>query len=130
MKFIVGAIIVIGLTVGGWRLFDYWQGFKEKEPVAAAPEMTPSQLKGMVPQLEAILVEAQKRGASGLRDFLITYGHTIKDPRLAWIELDYVVLVARTDLGEARRVFAKVKQRTLKGSPIRDRVRQLEKAFE
>ena len=54
----------------------------------------------------------------------------VQDPRKAWIELDYCVLVSREDLSEARRVFAEVKKRTPPSSPVWPRVKDLEKVYE
>ncbi len=58
------------------------------------------------------------------------YRKVAKDPRLAWIELDYVQLVAPKNPGEAKRVFADVKQRTPPESPVYKRVKELEKTYE
>ena len=131
MKFIVGAIIVIGLAVGGWNLYVYWGNFKEKDAAATTPvQVDTSDLRGMPASLESALDAAKKRGAVGLHDFLATYGKTIADPKLASIELDYVVLVAQSSPGEARVTFAKVKKRTPANSPVYKRVKQLEKTYE
>jgi hypothetical protein len=77
-----------------------------------------------------LLEIARNRGATGLRDFLARYGKNIDDPRRAWIELDYVVLLAQSSPGEARREFAKVKSRIQSDSPVYNRVKQLEKTYE
>ncbi|MGP8198984.1 MAG: hypothetical protein ACLQU4_05710 [Limisphaerales bacterium] len=133
MRFLVGLVIVIGLSLGAYQLYEYWGNFKEKEPTAAAPvqpEVSGDELPGMVPRLQPVLDAARKRGALGLRDFLAMYGNTINDPRRAWIELDYVVLLAQSSPGEARREFAKVKSRVPPGSPVYNRVKQLEKTYE
>ena len=133
MKFLVGLIIVVGLAIGAWQLYEYWGQFKEKEPVAAAPappDVSGDQLPGMLPKLQPVLEIAQRRGAAGLHDFLTMYGNTINDPRRAWIELDYVVLLAQSSPGEARQEFAKVKSRVQPGSPVYNRVKQLEKTYE
>jgi len=131
MKFVIAAVIIIGLSIGGWNLYVYWGNFKEKEaPAQTVMEIPATQLHGMPPKLEPILVESQRQGASGLHNFLTTYGKMMADPRLASIELDYVVLVAHSDPAEARKVFAKVKQRIGNSSPVRNRVQQLEKTFE
>lgn len=58
------------------------------------------------------------------------YRRTVADPRLASIELDYVVLVAREDIAEARKVFAQVKQRTPPASLVYPRIKQLEKTYD
>jgi len=78
----------------------------------------------------ASLQAAKKQGASGLRTWLKSYGQMVQDPRKAWIELDYCVMVSREDLPEARRVFAEVKARTSPASPVWPRVKDLEKTYE
>ena len=133
MKFLVGLVIIVGLALGAYQLHEYWGQFKEKEPEAAAPaqpDISGQQLPGMPPRLQPILEVSQRRGAVGLHDFLATYGNTISDPRRAWIELDYLVLLAQSSPGEARRQFAKVKSRVQPGSPVYNRVKQLEKTYE
>jgi hypothetical protein len=133
MKFLVGLIIIVGLSLGAYQLYEYWGKFKEPEAVTAtpaAPQISGQELPGLVPRLEPILETAQRRGAPGLHDFLNTYGNTVSDPRRAWIELDYVVLVAQNNPAEARRVFAKVKSRVSANSPVYPRVQQLEKTYE
>jgi hypothetical protein len=65
-----------------------------------------------------------------LRNWLKAYDRQIKDPRKAWIELDYCVLVAREDPAEARRVFASVKDRMPASSPVWPRIKQLEKTYQ
>jgi hypothetical protein len=134
MRFLVGLIIVIGLALGAWQLHEYWGNFKEKEPApAAAPppaDVSGDQLPGLPPKLQPLLEIARNRGATGLRDFLARYGKNIDDPRRAWIELDYVVLLAQSSPGEARREFAKVKSRIQSDSPVYNRVKQLEKTYE
>ena len=132
MRFLVGLIIVVGLSLGAWQIYQYWGNFREKKPAAAVapPEVSGDQLPGMLPRLQPVLDAARKRGAPGLHDFLTMYGNTISDPRRAWIELDYVVLLAQSSPGEARREFAKVKSRVPPDSPVYNRVKQLEKTYE
>ena len=132
MRFLVGLIIVVGLSLGAWQIYHYWENFREKKAaaVAAPPEVKGDQLPGMLPRLQPVLDAARKRGAPGLHDFLTLYGNTINDPRRAWIELDYVVLLAQNSPGEARREFAKIKSRVPPDSPVYNRVRQLEKTYE
>ncbi len=101
-----------------------------RRPAPVTPQVSGDQLPGLPPKLEPLLDIARKRGAPGLRDFLATHGKAIDDPRRAWIELDYVVLLAQSSPGEARRVFATVKSRVEPGSPVYNRVKQLEKTYE
>jgi hypothetical protein len=132
-RFVLGAIVVIGLSIGGWQLYQYWGKFKDKEPevaAAVAPEVSGDQLPGMAPKLQPILDAARQRGATGLHDFLMMYGNTISDPRRAWIELDYVVLLAQSSPGQARQEFAKVKSRVPSSSPVYNRVKQLENTYD
>jgi len=133
-KLIVIFIIAVCLF-GGWQLFVYWDKVSHEEEVAkkqaAAGEVTAgNQLGGLTSPLEHTLEAAQKQGATGLRNWLKTYGNVVKDPRKAWIELDYCVAVAREDPSEAKRVFADVKRRTPESSPIYHRIKQLGSTFD
>lgn len=130
MKFLIAVVAIALAAFVGWKLYEQWQTSSEQQEAAAVQQVVPaSQLPGMESSLEGILDQAMKRGPDGLRDFLGRYGKTIKDPRLASIELDYVVLVARENIVEARRVFSRVKQRTPSSSPIYPRVKQLEQTY-
>ena len=134
MKAVIAILIIAGAAFGGWQIYSYWVEVrgKEKEQAqsSAAQYVSGDQLPGMPQSLEATLQVSQQQGAIGLKRFLGQYRKTIADPRLAWIELDYVVLVARENPAEAKKVFAKVKQRTLPSSPVYQRVKQLEKTYE
>lgn len=133
MKILIIIALVGILALGGWQVFETWQGLKEKEKPRPTEETRPAAtvpIEGLPPILEISLQAAQRRGAAGLRDWLRAYGKTVRDPRLASIELDYVVLVAREDIGEARRVFAQVKARTPPSSPNFSRVKQLQNIYQ
>ena len=135
MKYVIGLIIIGGLALGGWNLYEYWGKFKDKNSgetaaAPAQPQVSGEQLPGLPPRLQPVLDEARQRGATGLHDFLTMYGNTVSDPRRAWIELDYVVLLAQSSPGAARQEFAKVKTRVSPGSPVYTRVKQLEKTYE
>jgi hypothetical protein len=112
----------------------YEQANKEErsgQPAARQPAVAdPTVLSGMPPSLENALQAAQKQGAEGLGNFLRQYAHVIRDPRLAAIELDYVVLLSLKDPVEARRIFQAVQQRTLPSSPVYERVKKLEKNYQ
>lgn len=135
MKALIAILIIAGAAFGGWKIYSYWVDVRGKEKAKAQaietqPAITGAELPGLPSGLEGQLQAAQQRGASGLRQFLVRYGKTMSDPRLAWIELDFVVLVARENPAEAKKVFARVKQRTLPASPVYSRVKQLEKTYE
>lgn len=138
IKFLLGILILVGLGYGGYQLWNYWGTFSHSDnnssstqaSTSAAADVNDSSLPGMPPKLEPYLTNARARGAQGLHDFLLTYGRTISDPRLANIQLDYVVLVAHDDTAEARKIFAQVKSRTSPTSPVYPRVKLLEKTYE
>lgn len=133
-KLIAAAIVIVCLYVG-WELFLYWDKVKNEQEVeekqaAAAANIIPESLPGLPQPLEQGLQAAQKLGAEGLGNFLKVYGQSIQDPRKAWIELDYCLLLSRENPAEARRIFATVKARTPKTSPVWPRIQKLEKTYE
>lgn len=133
-KLIAAAIVIVCLYVG-WELFLYWDKVKneqetEEKQAAAAANIIPETLPGLPQPLEQGLQAAQKQGAEGLGNFLKVYGQSIQDPRKAWIELDYCLLLSRENPAEARRIFAAVKARTPKTSPVWPRIQKLEKTYE
>ena|SRR5213593_2661238 len=135
MKALIAILIIVAAIFGGWKLLDYWDKVsteREAKQQAANTPMDPTRLPGLPYQLEAPLQEATKKGAAGLKEWLEKVKHSpqVKDPRLAWIELDYVVLISRDNPAEAKRVFAEVKQRTPPESPVYPRIKLLEKTME
>ena len=135
MKPLIAIAIIVAACMGGWEIYSYWLDVKEKEKEkykteVVHPQVVATQLPGMAAQLEPILEAAQRQGAVGLRNFLGQYGKTIADPRLASIELDYVVLVANDNPAEARKTFARIKQRIARESPVYPRIKQLEKTYQ
>ncbi|MEO7298848.1 MAG: hypothetical protein ABI042_09760 [Verrucomicrobiota bacterium] len=133
MKALIAILIIVGAAYGGWQIYSYWTQVDAKDKAKteeAPPPISGNQLPGMSPKLDSALEAAMRKGATGLKQFLLQYGQTIRDPRLASIELDYVVLVARGNPAEAKKVFARVKQRTTATSPVYERVKQLEKTYE
>jgi len=134
MTKLIGLVIILLVLWGGWELFFYWERVKNEEDTqkkqAAAAAGMGERLPGMPYQLEPSLSAAQGKGAAGLQAWLKTYGRTIQDPRKAWIELDYCVLISRDNPAEAKRLFAEVKARTPETSPVWQRIKQLEKTYE
>src|ERR1043165_2870771 len=136
----IGIIIIVGWV--GWIIYEQWSKVESEQSLsqveydrahAAVEAMNPRSLAGMPEKgrdkMEDTLSRAQQNGAAGLRDWLKTYRKLVEDPRLAWIELDYAVLVARDNPGEAKRVFHEVKERTPPTSPIYQRIKLLEKTY-
>ena len=135
MTKLIGVLVVVLVIWGGYELFEMWDQYdrgkdlkaKEEE---AAKNFTPQSLPGMPYQLEDKLKAAQERGPTAFREWLKIYGPKIEDPRKAWIQLDYVVMVAHDDPVEAKKVFADVKARTPANSKVYERVKELEKTYD
>jgi len=134
MKFLITALVVLGLSIGAWQVYQFWGKYRgsdtASETAAPPPQINGDSLPGMPQSLEQTYQASRQRGITGLRDFLKEYGNSVSDPRLASIQLDYVLLVAPGNPAEARRVFALVKNRTQPDSPVYPRVQQLEKTYE
>ncbi len=134
MTKLIAVLILLAVAFGGWELFFYWEKVKNEEETqkkqAAAAIVVGDQLSGMPQQLEPALKAAEAQGAAGLRSWLKVYGRAIQDPRKAWIELDYCLLISREDPSEAKRLFAAVKNRTPESSPVWPRIKKLENAYE
>ena len=136
-KLITIAIIIIA-CFGGYHLWVYWGKYSDDQvqaQQASAPAtIEPRNLPGMPDKfrdkMEEALAKAQQRGATAMGEWLKTTRPLIQDPRLGWIELDYVVLLARENPAAAKKIFADVKDRTPPTSPIYPRIKQLEKTYE
>ena len=122
MKALITLAIIVGIYLLGKSIYTQYQAKQQKEnaPVEAAV------LPGLPPELEVSLQAASDQGAPALKKWLENYGHHARDPRLAEIQLNYVVLVSRTDPIEAKKLFKAIKQRTPKSSPVYDRIQRLE----
>jgi hypothetical protein len=135
MKAVISILIVAVVGLLGWRFWQYWEQKNRESGVAPTVATGPAdgqQLPGIPSQLETSLQKAQQQGPKALKQWLDTYRRSplVTDPRLAWVELDYVLLVSKEDPAEARRVFASVKQRTPPHSPVYPRIQSLEKTYE
>src|SRR5204863_9723017 len=126
---------IVAVIFLGWKLLDYWDEVgkeREAKQQSANAQIDPKTLPGVPYALEKPLEDAYKKGASGLKEWLDKSKGSpqIKDPRLAWIQLDYVVLISHDNAAEAKRVFAGVKQRITPQSPVYPRIKSLEKTLE
>jgi hypothetical protein len=132
---IAAAVYLVYLGSNKWREFREKQQAEERAWRGLPPvPQTPPKLPGMNPNyeesLEKSLAEAKAKGAGALRDWLRQYRPYVEDPRLADIELDYVLLVTRENLPEAKRVFAEVRRRIRPDSPVYPRVESLSKTYQ
>jgi len=97
---------------------------------AAGGAAAGEQLPGLPPYLEASLAQAEQQGVEAMGKWLKEWGKNVQDPRLAWIELDYIVLLNLRNHREARDRFQQVMNRTPPNSPVAERVRKLAPAYE
>ncbi len=139
MNKLIGILLIAGALWGLWALRDYYLETKRANTGAYGKsddrgdgpvEFDPRTLNGLHYTLEDPLAKAKQSGSDGLKKFINQYRAAIHDPRLAWIQLDYVVLVASKDPAEARAVFAEVKKRTPTNSPVYPRIEKLSKVYE
>ncbi|HEX4263110.1 MAG TPA: hypothetical protein VH597_02125 [Verrucomicrobiae bacterium] len=134
IKTIIIIAIVVGVGLGAWQMFEYWERVQDEkadaQKQAAASVVNPDALPGVPPGWETSLKAAEQHGSASLGSWLKTYGASIQDPRKAWIQLDYVVMITRDDPQEAKRIFADVKDRTPPSSPVWPRVHDLEKSYQ
>jgi hypothetical protein len=135
MKALISIVVIAAICFGGWQFWKYWSELKRKNegtPPPAEQTAATQQPPGLESRLEASLQKAQQGGAQSLKQWLDTYRRSgmVKDPRLASIELDYVLLLAREDPAEAKRVFAEVKKRIPSNSPVYPRIKALEPTFQ
>jgi hypothetical protein len=136
MNFFLRLLVIALVFWGLVKLFHFLDSVKkpdsfklENEPAETRKEKPAEVLPGLPSNFEPSLEAAQKEGAAGLRRWLEKYRSYVQDPRLASIELDYVVLVGASNREEARRVFRAVKQRVPPSSPVYPRVKKLEGAY-
>ena len=138
MKALIVIIIIVGFVYAARFLVSYYGGFKETPTTqTAAPRaISGEDLSGLPLTFETSLQNAEKAGAAELKRWLETYRKYVKDPRLAWVELDYVVMVSQQDPKEAKQVFQTVKQRISPSSSdtgtrfVYERIKTLEKTYE
>jgi hypothetical protein len=128
MKALITLVLIIGLYLLGKAMFEGYQA-QERKKNPQQNEAEANVLEGLPPQFEPSLEAAQSQGAPALKEWLHKYGQFARDPRLANIELNYVVLVSRSDPAEAKRIFQAVKGRTPKSSPVYERVKRLESTY-
>ena len=133
MTKIITAVIIIAALYGGWHLFLYWEKVKNEEEVQkkenAQAAIAGDSLPGLPYRLEASLQTARQQGAAAMGTWLKNNSASLQDPRKAWIELDYVLLLARENPSEAKRTYQSVRERLKESSPVWKRVVELEKTF-
>ncbi|MBI1842065.1 MAG: hypothetical protein HYR88_14600 [Verrucomicrobia bacterium] len=134
MKNAIGLALIVGVLFGVyklWELYDQQTTTRQMEVKDTRHQEFGSHLQGLDQRLEQVLREAYGKGVLGLKAFLRDYSNTpyLKDPRLAWIEIDYAVMLVNKDPKQALEAFAEVKNRVPPNSPVMPRIKELERAF-
>ena len=131
---LIAVVIIVLVLFGVFELYSYYKAVENEDLTrqneAAAKIVKPEQLPGMPYELQPSLTAAQQAGPKFFGNWLATYGRSLQDPRLAWIQLDYVVAISRDNPAEARKIFAAVKDRTPSSSPVYPRIQELAKSYE
>lgn len=136
MKILMSILLVLGLIMGVYKGYQYWERVNDEkamnEKARQGENIDGSQLPGMPWQIEQKYREAQQRGPSGVKAFLEAFSKSsaFKDPRKAWIELDYLVSITGSEPLEAKKLFYEVKQRVSTNSVIYPRLRSLAPTYE
>lgn len=134
IKTFIIILVVVAVGLGGWQLYTYWLKVQDEkaaaEKDAASKVVDANNLQGVPYQLQDSLQAAEQHGAVSLGSWLKLYNAKIQDPRKAWVELDYVVMITRDNPKEARRIFGEVKDRTQPNSPVYPRIQGMEKTYE
>ena len=134
MKYFVAAIIIIGLSLGAWQIYQYLghvQNHRRRPLRRRAPGRTGEELSGLPSALEPAWAGADSMARPACGNSWPLTADAIKDPRRASIELDYVVL-ARGEQSRAKPAgfLPKCKERLTPESPVYDRMKKLEKTYE
>src|SRR5262245_35403451 len=138
MKALIGILIAPIVFLGGMKIYQPWKQVEEQntleQKAAAGADVDPRTLQGLPWQLDLKLQEAKQAGPDAFKRFVeqLRSGKfpDVKDPRLAWIELDYVVAISSEDPLKAKEVFREVKKRTPEDSPIYPRIKQLSRTYD
>jgi len=137
---LIGLLLIVGALLGLKELHRYWEQVKTQQaakdrqnggsPALSAPAPTAADgMPALAPGLEASLREAKGQSPAALKLWIEKHRPYVPDPRLASIELDYVVLIGGRNYLEAKKIFNAVKQRTPTNSPVYSRIQQLEKNY-
>lgn len=135
MKGFISILIIGGLLFGVWKIWELYDQKVSNQVTIQENQRRRSdgsRLPGMDPNLESAYRDAMQGGVLSLKTFLQNYRNTsyLSDPRLAWIEIDYALLLRYKDPQEASRVFQSVKARSKSAHAlIQERIRELDSNF-
>lgn len=132
MKLLITLALVFAVYWVGKTIYGEYQSKEKEEAAAAAREKAgvgADGLPGMSVQWEPSLQTARAQGPAALKAWLDRYGPHVRDPKLADIQLDYAMMLARQDPRQAKQIYQAVRRRTPQSSPIYPKVKKLEATF-
>ena len=136
MKALISILIVLMLILGAFKLWDYWEKVSQEQELnqkaADGSDVDPTRLRGVEWDVENLYLEARQKGPDDVRKFLDRFDKSpkFKDPRRAWIELDYIVSITSSDPVAAKQRFLDVKERIKTNSAVYPRIRAMSKTYE
>jgi hypothetical protein len=135
MRQFLTIVLVVGAIWLGLKFYNYAktsvrEADQQSQEVDTFDQPAPGKLPGMPASMEASLEQAKRAGPEALAAWLMRNRMTVRDPRRAEIELDYVVLVGPTDRKEARRVLQNLESRIGPDSPLRKKYERLRKTYQ
>lgn len=129
MRQFLTVVLILAAIWGGVKFYNYAKSEVAKDEQPTDDRYAPGKLPGLPKEMEPALAAAQQAGAASLKNWLTQNRSEITDPRLTEIELDYVVLVGRTNPTEARRELNQIKQRIKPQHPQYKRFQELDQAY-
>jgi hypothetical protein len=134
MTRVIWVFIIIVVVFIGYKFYGHWVEVESqhdnKTEAAPVVSVTGEGLPGVPYPLEASLRAAKEQGPAAFRVWFKANELQLADPRKAWIELDLCIAIRRDNPAEARKIFARVKDRLGPASPVWPRMKELEQAFQ
>lgn len=125
MKFFITIVILVAIYLVGNALKKEVVK-KQTDERKAELGLGSDGLPGMDGQLEGSLKTAEAQGPAALKSWIGEHYNQLHDPKLGDIQLDYAMMIIRSDPDEAKRIFQSVKARISQSSPIYPRIKKLE----
>lgn len=135
MKNLIGLAMIAAVLYGAyklWEVYDASNTTQRMEQKVQANREFGQHLQGLDYRLEQRLRESYAKGVLGLAAFIKDYGNSpsFLDPRLAWVEMDYAMLLIQRDPIKAKKVFQQVRSRIGPNSPVESYAKECSAAFD
>jgi hypothetical protein len=135
MKVLISILVAVAVIFTGWRLWTYWEEVSQQKDLngpSADANAAPPSIPRLPYELERSLEAAKRKGSTAFKEWLdaAQASQRVHDPRLAWIQLDYVVMISRENPVEAKRLFAEIKKRVEPDSPVYPRIQALQHSLD